>query len=90
MNKAELIATVADKTNVSKKEAEDIVNATLEEIVAKLIAGEEVKLSGFGSFEKKARASRTGSNPATHERITIKASNTVSFKPSKSLKEKLN
>lgn len=90
MNKAELIAIVAEKAGVSKKEAEEVVNTALDEIVANLIKGEEVKLSGFGSFEKKARASRTGSNPATHERITIKASNTVAFKPSKTLKEKLN
>ncbi|MDO5330381.1 MAG: HU family DNA-binding protein [Bacillota bacterium] len=89
MNKAELIVAAAAKAEVSKKDAEAVVDAVLDEIEARLLKGEEVKISGFGIFEKKERAARIGSNPATHEKIQIKASKTVSFKPSKALKEKL-
>ncbi|MBO4540770.1 MAG: HU family DNA-binding protein [Bacilli bacterium] len=90
MNKAELVVAVSEKAEVSKRDAEKVVNALFEEIEKALLAGEEVKISGFGIFEKKERKAREGSNPATHEKITIAASRSVSFKPSKALKEKLN
>ena len=90
MNKAELVVAVSEKVAGSKKDVENVINAALEEIEKALLAGDDVKISGFGIFAKKARAAREGSNPATHEKITIVASNTVSFKPSKALKEKLN
>jgi nucleoid DNA-binding protein len=89
MNKAELIAVVSEKVGASKKETEDIVNTLLAEVETALIKGEEVKISGFGGFVKKERKAREGSNPTTHEKITIAASKTVAFKPSKALKEKL-
>lgn len=89
MNKAELIVAAAAAAEVSKKDAEAVIDAVLEEIEAKLVKGEEVKISGFGIFSKKERAARTGSNPATHEKIQIKASKTVAFKPAKGLKAKL-
>ena len=90
MNKAELIVAVADKANVTKRDAEAIVDALIEEIEANLVAGEEVKISGFGIIQTKVHKARQGSNPTTHEPITIPESKAVSFKPSKALKEKLN
>ncbi len=90
MNKAELINAVSELAEISKREAEKAVNAVFDEIEKALLKGEEVKISGFGIFEKKERKAREGSNPATHEKITIAASKTVNFKPSKALKEKLN
>jgi DNA-binding protein HU-beta len=90
MNKAELVLAVADKASVTKREAEDVVNAAIDVVTAALEKGEEVKISGFGIFEKKARAARQGTNPANGEKITIPASNSVAFKVSKTLKEKLN
>ncbi len=90
MNKAELIKAVAEKAELSLRDAEAAVDAALDVVTDKLIHGEEVKISGFGIFEKKERAAREGTNPATQEKIHIEASSTVSFKVSKSLKEKLN
>lgn len=90
MNKAELIAMAADKADVSKSDAEKVVDAVLGLIEGALMKGEEVKISGFGIFEKRDRASRVGTNPANGDKIEIPASATVSFKPSKGLKEKLN
>ena len=90
MNKAELIQAVMAKAEVSHRDAEAVVEAALETIADCIIKGEAVKLSGFGIFEKKERASRIGTNPANGSKIEIPASNSVSFKPSKGLKEKLN
>lgn len=90
MNKADLIAAAALKADVSKSDAEKVIGVALELIEAALMRGEEVKLSGFGIFEKKSRAARAGTNPANGIKIEIPASATVSFKPSKGLKEKLN
>ncbi len=90
MNKAELIQAVMAKAEVSHRDAEAVVEAVLDTIAAAVVKGDAVKLSGFGIFEKKERAARVGTNPASGEKIEIPASNSVSFKPSKSLKEKLN
>ncbi len=90
MNKAELIALVADKANVTQKDAEAVIDSAIALTVEKLVAGESVKLSGFGIFEKKGRAARVGTNPSSGAKIEIPASCTVSFKVSKGLKEKLN
>ena len=73
MNKAELIAAAAEKAGLSKKDAEKVVNATFEAITEALVAGEKVSLVGFGSFDVKNRAERTGRNPMTREEITIPA-----------------
>lgn len=90
MNKAELIQAVMAKAEVSHRDAEAVVEAVFDTISAEIIKGDAVKLSGFGIFEKKERAARVGTNPASGEKIEIPASNSVSFKPSKNLKEKLN
>ena len=89
MNKAELIKAVAEKAEVSTRDAEAVLDEVIEIVTNALLKGEAVKLSGFGVFEKKVRAARVGTNPATGDKINIPASNNVVFKPSKSLKEKL-
>ena len=90
MNKAELVEAVAEKAELSKRDAEAAVDAVLEVIEAAVVKGEEVKLSGFGIFSKKARAAREGTNTSNQKKIKIPASNTVAFKVSKAFKEKLN
>ena len=87
MNKTELIAAVAEKANITKKESELVVAATFDAIVDALKEGEKVQLVGFGSFEVKHRAARTGRNPKTKEAITIAASSTPAFKAGKALKD---
>ncbi len=87
MNKSELIAAVAQRAGVTKKDAERTVNAALEIIATQLAVGEKVQLAGFGSFEVKAREARVGRNPRTKEAVEIPASKAPVFKPSKNLKE---
>ena len=87
MNKTELIAVVAEKTGMTKKDAERAVAATLETISASLAKGDRVQLSGFGIFEVKERGARVGRNPPTKETIEIPASRTPAFKASKALKD---
>ncbi|MBQ7995581.1 MAG: HU family DNA-binding protein [Bacilli bacterium] len=90
MNKAELVLKVGEVAQLSKKDAEAAVNALFEAITEALVAGEEVKVTGFGGFVKKNRPAREGTNPKDQKKITIPASATVGFKVSKALKEKLN
>ena len=87
MNKAELIAAVAEKASLSKKDSEAAVNAALEAISAALQDGDKVQLVGFGSFEVKKRAARTGRNPRTKEVVEIPASKVPVFKAGKALKD---
>lgn len=87
MNKAELVAAVAANANVSKKVAEDTVNAVLAEIKDALKKGDKVQLVGFGSFEVRNKAARTGKNPRTGETIKIAASKTPAFKAGKAFKD---
>ena len=87
MNKTELIAVVAEKTGMTKKDAERVINATVETITQSLVAGEKVQVSGFGNFEVKAREARVGRNPRTKETIQIPASRQPVFKASKALKD---
>lgn len=84
MNKTELIAAVAEKASISKKESEVVINAALETIIDSLKNDEKVQLVGFGSFETKHRAERTGRNPKTKESITIAASKVPTFNGKKS------
>ena len=90
MNKAELIAAVAEKTGLSKKDTEAVVSASLEVITESLAQGEKVQLVGFGSFETKARAARIGRNPRTKEEIKIPASKLPVFKAGKALKDSVS
>ena len=87
MNKSQLIEVVAEKSGITKKDAERLVSATFETIAAELIKGEKVLISGFGVFETKAREARVGRNPHTKESIQIPASKAPTFKPSKTLKD---
>lgn len=87
MNKAELIAEVAVKTGLSKKDSEKAVNAALDTITASLESGEKVSLVGFGVFDVKERGVRMGRNPKTKEEIQIPASRVPQFKAGKGLKE---
>ena len=87
MNKTELIAAVAEKTGLTKKDAERVVSATFDTITATIKAGEKVSISGFGIFEVKAREARIGRNPRTKEEIKIPATKLPAFKASKTLKD---
>ena len=87
MNKAELINAVAASAEVSKKDAEAVITATLDTITAALKEGEKVQLVGFGSFEVKPRAARIGRNPKTKQSIEIPASVVPVFKAGKALKD---
>ena len=87
MNKAELVAAVAEKTALSKKDSEKVVNAAFEAITEALVAGEKVQLVGFGSFETKERNARIGRNPRTKEEIEIPATRVPAFKAGKALKD---
>ena len=87
MNKTELINAVADKTQLSKKDAEAAITATVEAIAEALTREEKVQLVGFGSFEVKKRAARVGRNPKTKETIEIPASVVPVFKAGKALKD---
>ncbi len=87
MNKAELVAAVAEKTAMSKKDAEKAVSAVFSAIEESLAKNEKVQLVGFGTFEVKDRAERTGRNPQTKEVITIPAAKVPGFKAGKALKD---
>ncbi len=90
MNKAELIHAAAEKAGVSKKEAEAVVNAALDAIVAAMKESEKVQIGGFGSFEVKNRPARTGRNPRTKESIAIPASKVPTFKAGKAFKDAID
>ena len=87
MNKAELIAAVAEVAGLSKKDSEKAVNATFDAITAALEAGEKVSLVGFGAFDVKERAARMGRNPRTKEEVEIPATRVPLFKAGKALKD---
>ena len=89
MNKVELVAAVAETTGLTKKDTESFLNATLETISQKLVSGEKVQISGFGTFEVKEREARVGRNPRTKEAIQIPATRQPVFKASKTLKQKV-
>lgn len=90
MNKNELVAAVAAKAGISKKDSEAAVNAVIGTVAETLKAGDKVVLAGFGTFETRVRAARTGINPATKAKITIPASKAVAFKAGKALKDSVN
>ena len=87
MNKTELIAAVAAKTGLTKKDAERVVNATIETITESMVKGDKVNVSGFGIFEVKNREARVGRNPRTKETIQLPATKLPAFKASKTLKD---
>lgn len=90
MNKTDLVNVVAAETELTKKDVEAVVNATLAAISNALKEGDKVQLIGFGNFEVKEVAAREGRNPKTGEAITIEASKKASFSASKVLKDLVN
>ena len=90
MNKTELIAAIAAKAEISKKDADKALAAFVDTVVAELKAGEKIQLVGFGTFEVRERAAREGVNPATGAKIKIAASKNPVFKAGKALKEAVN
>ncbi len=89
MNKTELIAAIADKSGISKKDAEKSLGAFIDVVGAELKKGGKIQLVGFGTFEVRERAARDGINPQTGAAIKIKASKAPVFKAGKALKDKV-
>lgn len=87
MNKAELVALVADKVDLTKKATEEVINILFDTISETLETGEKVVISGFGTFEIRSRVARTGRNPRTGADIDIPAQKTPAFRTGKVLKE---
>ena len=90
MNKSELVAALAAKTELSKKDSEAALNALVDVIGDTIAKGEKVQLIGFGTFETKSRPARTARNPRTGAEIKIAASKAPTFKAGKALKDKVN
>ena len=90
MRKPELVAAIADQADLSKEQAAQALSAIIDQITQAMERQETVNLIGFGSFVQRARGARTGKNPQTGQPMEIPASNTVAFKPGKSLKEAVN
>src|SRR6059058_3946405 len=90
MTKAELVDEVARVVQLTKKQAETIVNIVFDSIVESLRAGQKIELRGFGSFRLRSRKSRTGRNPKTGEKVEVPSKKIQYFKPGKELKELIN
>ena len=90
MNKTELIAEIAERAEISKKDAEKALKAFTDVVADELVKGEKVQLVGFGTFEVSERAAREGRNPKTGKTMTIEASKTPKFKAGKALKDEVN
>ena len=90
MNKTELVAAMAEQTNLSKKDAEVALKAFIDVVSEELKKGEKVQLVGFGTFEVSERAAREGRNPKTGEKMPIAASKTPKFKAGKALRDQVN
>ncbi|MBD2513246.1 HU family DNA-binding protein [Nostoc muscorum FACHB-395] len=89
MNKGELVDAVASKTNITKKQADEIISAFLSVVTEGVANGEKVTLVGFGSFERRERSEREGRNPKTNEPMTIPATKVPAFSAGKQFKEKV-
>lgn len=87
MNKSELIAKVAETTDLSKKDVNKVVDAVFDAISGALQQGDKIQLVGFGNFEVRERSARKGRNPQTGEEIDIPASKVPAFRPGKSLRD---
>lgn len=90
MNKTELVAAIAEKTNQSKKDTEKTLKAFVDVVTEELQKGEKIQLVGFGTFEVIERAAREGRNPLTGEKMQISASKAPKFKAGKALKDAVN
>lgn len=90
MNKTELVAAIAEKTELSKKDSEKALKAFIDVVTEELAKGEKIQLVGFGTFEVAERAAREGRNPQTGKTMTIAASKAPKFKAGKALKDVIN
>ena len=90
MTRTELVANVAEKSGITKKQADIVLNSLFDSIKQALVEGDKVQIIGFGTFEIRNRAARKGRNPQTNEEIDIPASKLPSFKAGKALKEAVN
>ena len=90
MNKAELVAAIAEKAEISQKDSEAALKAFTDVVAEELKKGEKIQLVGFGTFEVAERAARTGRNPQTGAEMTIPASKAPKFKAGKALKDAIN
>ena len=90
MNKTELVAAIAEKTELSKKDSEKALKAFIDVVTEELAKGEKIQLVGFGTFEVSERAAREGRNPQTGKTMTIAASKAPKFKAGKALKDVIN
>lgn len=90
MRKPELAAAIAEKADLTKEQANRVLNALLDEITGALNRKDSVTLVGFGTFLQRHRGARTGKKPQTGQPVKIKASNTVAFKPGKALRDAVN
>ena len=90
MTKVEFVNAIAEKAGLSKKDAEAAVNAYTEVVTNALVSGDKISLIGFGTYEVRDRAARTGKNPKTGEAIEIPASKAPAFKAGKALKDAVN
>ncbi|WP_009633565.1 HU family DNA-binding protein [Synechocystis sp. PCC 7509] len=89
MNKGELVDAVAERANVTKKQADAVLSAALDSIVDAVSTGDKVTLVGFGSFERRDRKEREGRNPKTNEKMSIPATRVPAFSPGKLFREKV-
>ena len=90
MNKTELVAAISEKTELTKKDSEKALKALIDVVAEELKKGEKVQLIGFGSFEVRDRAARTGKNPLTGEEMNIPAAKVPAFKAGRALKDLVN
>lgn len=90
MNKKELVESISEQRNLTKKDAEILVDTVFDTITDSMVNGNKVLISGFGTFNVNHRKERKGISPKTQEPIKIPASNTVTFKPSNRLKDAMN
>ena len=89
MNKGELVAAIADKSGITKRQADDILSATVDTIVDTVSFGDKVTLVGFGTFESRDRKARQGRNPQTGKKLKIPATTVPAFSAGKAFKEKV-
>ena len=90
MNKTNLVSVVAERSGMTKKDTERVINAAIDAITEALVHREKVQLSGFGTFETRDRKERTGCNPHNSQPIRIAATRVPAFKPSKALKDSVS
>ena len=90
LNRKDLVEIVSEEAHLSKKDARAAIDLVFDHIEEALLKGQEVNITNFGVFTPKKRQQRDGTDPKTHERITIKETNSVVFRPCKYLKGKLN